>query len=140
MTLAEKLLALALLAQFVWTFVVMLRAGRARLGAVKAGAAPKNGLLNPYGWPEEVQKISNNMNNQFETPTLFYALGLLALVTKQATLPFAILAWLYVGLRVAHTTVHAGSNTLPARFGTFLASTSVLMAMTVWMSVAVLAG
>lgn len=139
MTLAQRLLALALLAQVVWTFVVMLRAGAARKKAVEAGAAPPNALLYPYGWPEAAQKISNNMNNQFETPTLFYALVLLALVAHQASLPIAVLAWIYVASRVLHTTEHAGANRLPLRFGAFFGGVLALMAMTVLLVVSVLA-
>ena len=138
MTLAERLLALALLAQLVWTFAVMLSAGWVRKQAVEAGEAPKTALLNPYGWPEAAQKIANNMNNQFETPTLFYALGLLALVLKQVSLPFAVVAWIYVVARVLHTLEHAGPNRISRRFPAFFAGVVALMVMTAMLAAWVL--
>jgi hypothetical protein len=140
MTLAETLLSLAILAQMAWTFAVMIRAGRARLAAVRDGTAPKTGLINPYGWPAPVQQVSNNMNNQFETPTLFYALGLLALVLKQVSLPFAILAWVYVATRIGHTVVHAGSNDLRFRFTIFLVGVFALIVMTLMLAAGILLG
>lgn len=140
MSLAETLLALALLAQVAWTFAVMLRAGQVRFRAVREGRAPTTGLLNPYGWPDDAQKIANNMNNQFETPTLFYALVLLALVLERASLPLGILAWVYVASRIGHTVVHAGSNDLRLRFPVFMVGIVALMVMTALLAASILLG
>jgi hypothetical protein len=140
LTLAERLLVLALLAQIVWTFLVMLAAGRARFHSVRAGKAPKRAMLEPYGWPDKTQQIANNMNNQFETPTLFYALGLLALVLKLVSLPFAVFSWVYVAARIGHTVVHAGSNALRRRGPIFLVGVVALMIMTAMLAVPILVG
>jgi hypothetical protein len=40
------------------------------------------------------------------------------------------LAWLYVGLRVAHSLVHALINVVMLRFAIFMAASLVLLAMT----------
>ncbi|MEJ1158491.1 MAPEG family protein [Prosthecomicrobium sp. N25] len=140
MTLAETLLALAILAQVFWTVFVMVRAGRARLRSVREGTAPKDGLIYPYGWPTDVQQVSNNMNNQFETPTIFYALGLLAFAVKHVSLAFALVAWLYVLTRIVHTHVHTGTNDLRHRFPVFLAGVGVLMVMAAMLAASILLG
>ena len=66
-----------------------------------------------------------------EQPTLFYAVALtLALLGEGAGLN-AALAWLYVGLRIAHSLVHAIVNAIMLRFAIFMAASVVLLVMTV---------
>ncbi len=72
--------------------------------------------LSQAGWPPDVLQRSNNMNNQFETPTLFYALAILGLVLKANGVVFVVLAWGYVASRIAHMVVHTGSNRSPCAF------------------------
>jgi hypothetical protein len=140
MTFAERLIVLAMLAQLAWTFVVMMRAGHARFTAARAGKVGREALVSPAGWPEDVLKISNNMNNQFETPTLFYALGLLSLVLKLTTVPFGVLGWIYVATRVAHSLEHGGPNRIRIRFSIFLVGLVCLMLMTAILAVDTLFG
>jgi hypothetical protein len=65
-----------------------------------------------------------------EQPTLFYAL-VLALVLMGFDHPInVIMAWTYVGLRIAHSFVQIFYNDLRIRFPLFLLSTLVLTAMT----------
>lgn len=137
MTAAAMALVLAMLVQVAWTFIVMLRAGRVRFAAVKAGRVGKAAALDSRAWPDDVLKHGNNMNNQFETPTLFYALVLLALVLGMADVVLAILAWVFVASRVVHTAIHTGSNVVSRRFRAFLGGTIALMLMTAWIAVRV---
>jgi hypothetical protein len=131
MTLAEAALVLAMLAQMGWTFWVMSRAARARFAAVREKRFSGDVRLSQEGWPPDVRQLSNNMNNQFETPTLFYALGLLALVLDAASLVMALLAWGYVATRLAHSFVHTTTNYIPHRFRIFVAGYFCLAGMTV---------
>lgn len=130
MTGNEIALTLAILAQLVFTFVVMVRAGRARFRAGKAGELTGPIALGEPNWPKEVTKRANNMNNQFETPTLFYALAILALVLKAASLPIVVLAWGFIVSRVVHAAIHTGSNQVILRFRAFFAGVICLMVMT----------
>jgi hypothetical protein len=138
MTFAEKLLALALLAQVLVTILVLFQLGARRYDAYKGRRARGNLLLDSSGWPDDVRKVQNNFANQFETPVLFYALALLALVIKAASLPFAVLAWIYVATRVVHNRIHTGRNTLPLRGGSFLVGVAVLIAMLAMLAIAIL--
>lgn len=139
MTSSATALVLAMLAQIAWTFAVMLRAGRVRFAAIKAGRVGKAAALDPRAWPDDVLKHGNNMNNQFETPTLFYALVLLALVLGFADGVLAVLAWVFVASRVVHTIIHTGSNVVSRRFRAFLVGTGALMLMTAWIAVRLVA-
>jgi hypothetical protein len=81
--------------------------------------------------PAEVRWKADNYNNLMEQPTLFYAVALtLALLDAGAGLN-ATLAWLYVGLRIAHSLVHAIFNVVMLRFALFMAASIVMLAMTV---------
>jgi hypothetical protein len=79
--------------------------------------------------PAEVRWKADNYNNLMEQPTLFYAVALtLALVGADTGLNTG-LAWLYVGLRVAHSLVQASINIVMVRFSIFMAATLVLLVM-----------
>jgi hypothetical protein len=66
-----------------------------------------------------------------EQPTLFYAVTLtLALVDTGSGLN-TDLAWLYVGLRIAHSLVQAIINVIILRFTLFMAASLVLLALTI---------
>jgi hypothetical protein len=76
-----------------------------------------------------VELPANNLANLFEMPVLFFTLVPLLVIAQQATVAQVVLAWLFVGLRAVHSFIHLGSNKVPARFGAYLASCVVLLAM-----------
>ena len=81
--------------------------------------------------PAEVQWKADNYNHLLEQPTIFYAtVFLLALVGEGAGLNVT-LAWVYVGLRIAHSLVQATTNKVMVRFTLFLLSSIVLIIMAV---------
>ena len=81
--------------------------------------------------PAQVRWKADNYNNLMEQPTLFYAVALtLALVGEGAGLNTG-LAWLYVGLRIAHSFVQALINVVVLRFAIFMAASLVLLAMSI---------
>ena len=80
--------------------------------------------------PALVRWKADNYNNLMEQPTLFYAVALtLALLGAGDDLN-AVLAWTYVGLRVAHSLVQATVNVLMLRFPLFMAGSLVLLVLT----------
>ena len=118
-----------------WSFVMW-----AWLYATRIPAIVKNRIiLDPHRPKEEFQAQlpaqvrwkADNYNHLMEQPTLFYAVTLtLALLGEGAGLN-AALAWLYVGLRVAHSLVQALVNIIMLRFAIFMAASVVLLVMTV---------
>ncbi len=81
--------------------------------------------------PAQVRWKADNHNNLMEQPTLFYAVALtLALLGAGEGLNTG-LAWLYVGLRIAHSLVQAIVNVVMLRFAIFMAASFVLLVMSV---------
>jgi hypothetical protein len=131
-----------LVALVLWSFVMW-----AWLYATRIPAIVKNKIVyDPHRpseefharLPAQVRWKADNYNNLMEQPTLFYAVTLtLALVGEGAGLNTG-LAWLYVGLRVAHSLVQAIVNVVMLRFALFMAASLVLLAMAVRAALAVL--
>ena len=117
-------------AQIALTFALLFWLGRVRVAALRAGEVRmKDIALAGQAWPERIRKIGNAYQNQFETPVLFYALAVLALITRKADLLFVAMSWLYVLARFGHAYIHTTSNRVPRRFQVFLAGTVILMLM-----------
>jgi len=120
-----------LVALVLWSFVMW-----AWLYATRIPAISKNKIVyDPYRpndafheqLPAQVRWKADNYNNLMEQPTLFYAVALtLALLDAGGGLNLT-LAWLYVGLRVAHSLIHALINIVMLRFIVFLAASIVLL-------------
>jgi hypothetical protein len=91
--------------------------------------------LRQQSWPPRAAQISNAFHNQLETPVLFYALVAFLMITSQVDVLFVALAWLFVLMRVAHTTIHTTINRQPYRFYAYAAGSVILMAM--WIAFAI---
>jgi hypothetical protein len=85
-----------------------------------------------------VRQKADNYNNLMEQPTLFYALALTLAVLGAGDGLNAALAWLYVGLRIAHSLVQALVNVVMLRFAVFAAASLVLLAMSLRAAIVVL--
>jgi hypothetical protein len=112
------------------------RMGRARVMAVRSGKVKLRDIaLSNSAWPDEVKKLSNNYQNQFETPVLFYAVLPLLLVTGLTDWVSVVLAWAYVATRIAHSVIHTGDNVVLQRFQMFLAGFAALALLWLWFGV-----
>jgi hypothetical protein len=67
------------------------------------------------------------VQNQFESPVLFYALCFMLWALNVVSIFALLVAWGYVVLRVIHVFVHTGSNEIPIRKKVFMASTVLLI-------------
>jgi hypothetical protein len=81
--------------------------------------------------PDSVNWKAHNYAHLVEQPTLFYAVLAIIALLEAATATDVYLAWAYVGLRIAHSLVHATVNVVPVRFLIFLVSSGVLVALSV---------
>lgn len=127
-----------------WSLVVLLWVVVTRMPALKTagidlakarGGRPGalDGVL-----PDETQWKAHNYIHLMEQPTLFYAVCLtLAMLGAGGGLN-TTLAWVYVGLRIAHSLVQGTSNIIRYRFVLFALSTIALIALTVHAAVAML--
>jgi hypothetical protein len=128
-----------------WTMVMWVWMYATRIPAMnKAGIDAKNlvggegsslrGLL-----PDTVSWKADNYNHLHEAPTLFYAVAIVLAIIAQGDGFNTTLAWVYVGLRVAHSIVQATFNRVMIRFALFALSSLVLMALILHAAIAVFA-
>ena len=75
---------------------------------------------------EDVQ-AAENFRNLFEVPVLFYALVATALATAHTPGWLVAGAWVFVGLRVAHSVIHCTYNTVMHRFAVFMLGFAVVV-------------
>lgn len=112
------------------TFALLLWLGRSRVATLKAGEVKMGDIaLGERNWPKRLLQIQNAYQNQFELPVLFYALVVLALMTRKADLIFVVLAWMFVASRLVHAYIHTTSNKVIRRFQAFVAGFLILAVM-----------
>ena len=74
-------------------------------------------------------RASDNYNNLFELPVLFYLLCAVAIGTVHVPAWLPALAWLFVLTRIAHSFIQCTYNKVMHRFAAFLGGVFLLMAM-----------
>jgi hypothetical protein len=118
-------------AMVVLTFVVLVQLFRTRVRAVSEGRIPVDYFRIYQGAPEpeSAAKLSRHFTNLFEAPTLFYVVCLAAMILKTIQPLTLVLAWAYVCSRVAHATIHLGSNALRWRIAAYFTSWIFLFAL-----------
>jgi hypothetical protein len=73
--------------------------------------------------PAAVSNPSDNLQNLFEIPVIFYALTLWLFVTSQVDAVYVAAGWVFAGFRLLHSIVHCTVNIVMLRFYLYLAST-----------------
>ncbi len=90
----------------------------------------KETALNCKAWPDtSVIKASNNLDNQFQAPMMFYALCFILYAVGGVNTLTLILAWFFVFSRCLHAYIHTGRNYVPHRMPAFAAGLLSLAAM-----------
>lgn len=124
-------LYLPVLLQICLTLTVYSALILAKIKAIRAGEVDNaRRALHDDAWPEYVQKINNNIRNQFEVPVLFYVL-VIALIELDAVGVLALLAaWVFALSRLLHAWIHAGPNVVPMRRNIFLIGVLAIFVLT----------
>lgn len=136
-----KAILLPVFLQVALTFGLLVALARARVAALRRGeVAMKDIALGQDAWPARVTQMGRAFQNQFETPTLLYALVALALATDRVDVALVAGAWAFVAARAVHAYIHVTGNRVPARFQAFLAGAVVLIAMWAWFALRILLG
>ncbi|MFT7186658.1 MAG: hypothetical protein ACI84K_002061 [Pseudohongiellaceae bacterium] len=136
-----ELILWPVLVQITLTIVVFLLLGARKLKAVKARAVDlRKAALDNNAWPDDVRKVSNNIQNQFQLPVIFYVLCLAFLSTKSVSLTVVIFSWGFVISRVVHSYVHVGSNHVPVRSRTFMVGCICLILLCALLTIRLLGG
>lgn len=128
-----------------WTMVMWLWMYALRIPAINR--LPKGADPNAdQGWtaaqldqtlPREIQWKAHNYNHLHEAPTLFYAVALVLAIIGQGDGLNAAIAWIYAGLRVAHSIWQATVNRVMVRFALFMLSSLALIALILHAAIAV---
>ena len=87
--------------------------------------------------PAKVQWKAHNYNHLHEAPTVFYAVALLLALIGWGDGMNALIAWIYVGLRITHSLVQATANVVMVRFVLFALSSIALIALIFHAAIAV---
>ncbi|MGH6726884.1 MAG: MAPEG family protein [Pseudolabrys sp.] len=125
-----KFILLPLFVEVALTFILWFWMAYYRVTLVRCGdVQPRDVDLRQPNWPPHVLQIHNAAHNQIETPLLFYALTVLAIITRQADMAFVVLACIYVVFRLLHAYVHVTSNRVAVRGPLFGVSLLVLFIM-----------
>ncbi|HHI82350.1 MAG TPA: MAPEG family protein [Rhizobiales bacterium] len=139
MHMSDGLAASLLLPVFVnvaLVFFILIKTGIGRTAAVRARTVRLRDIaLDTRAWPEDLRKLSNNYDNQFQLPVLFYLVVGFALVTGKVDHAMIAMAWGFVATRYAHYYIHTGRNYVPNRFYIFVAGTIALVTMWIWFAV-----
>ena len=132
--LVYPMLALVLL-----TFGVAVVLFRARVRSVREGHTTVSYFRVFHGStePEFLAKPTRHFANLFETPTLFYAGCLAAMVAGVTDHVVVALAWGYVAARLLHAWIHLRGNRVRHRLRAFLAGWICLLALWIYVCVAV---
>lgn len=130
-----------LLAMAAITFVLMFGMVITRRRAVMEKQTDPKDLLVRGGsnpWPPQAAQFSDAYQNALELPVLFYAVIILAFITRQADYVFVVLAWLFVLCRAVQAYVHTTSNTRKYRSYAFRAGAFALVVMWAWFAIRLL--
>ena len=120
-----------------WTMVMWLWLYATRIPAMSRAGIDGTRLVGSNGaslrekLPDTVSWKADNYNHLHEAPTVFYAIALTLALAGAGEGQNALLAWIYVGLRVAHSLVQATANRVLVRFVLFALSSVVLMVLVV---------
>jgi hypothetical protein len=106
-----------------------------RVRAVKKGTAKVEQFRANQVEPAESQFARNNLENQFELPTLFHTVCIAIYVTGSASLYPVLLAWAFVASRYAHSYVHISTNRIRHRRPLFIIGFLIHGLLWLWLAV-----
>jgi hypothetical protein len=135
---AQQELLLPVFLHVLLTLALGVILGLARRNALKDGKARvREVVLDTRQWPDHVRKLSNNFDNQFQLPMLWYAGVAFTLILGLADIVAVVLSWAFLLARIAHSYVHIGRNIMVQRFFVFAAGATVLSLYWLWLALQV---
>ena len=126
-----RLVVLITIANMVLAVRLYTAMAKARVRVVKAGKATTETHRATQNEPEEAAVFNRAVMNQFESPTIFYALIAISLALGVSSWLTVILAALYVAIRWRHGYEMIGEHVVLRRRKLFVRSVQVLMALMV---------
>ncbi len=122
------------LALICWTLLVWTWMYATRIPAMQKAKIDPQSAIHPGSLsvlPASVRVVAENYNHLHEQPTVFYALVFYTHLAGGADAVNILLAWGYVGLRVAHSFAQIVVRVVIVRFTIFVFATSALIAIAI---------
>ena len=126
MDILQPAIALMIWTMIIWAWMYATRIPAMQKAHIQPDEAQIAGLLDQK-LPQQVQWKAHNYNHLHEAPTVFYAVCIVLAIVGHGDGMNAFLAWIYTGLRVAHSLVQVTANKVMVRFVLFLLSSIVLI-------------
>lgn len=118
---------------FFLTFVVWLVMYALRFRYMAANKITPQRIATPEAvatlLPEWVNRPSDNLQNLFEMPVLFYVVCAIAIFIQANDTALIVMAWGFVVLRVIHSLIHCTVNLVSVRFLAYFLSSILLFFM-----------
>lgn len=125
-----------IMAMMLLSHVVTVILYQRRVNAVREGLNPAYFRFNRgVKLPDELMTAEQHYQNIHEMPVLFYVTSILIYLSAAVTNMTVLLAWCYVGARLAHALIHIGTNKLLWRRNAFSLSFLILVLMWIGMVV-----
>lgn len=122
-----------LLLQIVLVVIVLVTMNIRKTREIKTGTVDRSkAALNNKAWSDEVIKVSNNLENQFQVPVLFYVVCLILFLLNAVNSFVLALTYAFVVSRYLHAYIHIGSNHVPHRGPVFKVGCYILLAMIIY--------
>lgn len=122
------------LALIVWTLIVWAWMYATRIPAMQKARIDPQSAIHPGSLavlPTSARVVADNYNHLHEQPTLFYALVFYTHLAGAADAVNIMLAWSYVGARIAHSLAQIVLRVVAVRFAIFAIGTLLLIAIAV---------
>jgi len=138
----QRLMFLPALAMIALTIAVWLRMFFTRVGEMKRERIQMQdvALSAQAATRFSDTRAADNFRNLFELPVLFYLAVVVAVLTGQVTMVTVTLAWAFVVLRIVHSTIHCGYNTVSHRFRAYFAAGVALWSLWIVLAIGLLRG
>ncbi len=118
---------------FLLITIVGIRMGKARFASLSSGETKRADIvLDSRKWPDRLRQISNNFDNQFQAPMVWYSCIAILIAVGLVDRVQVVLAFGFLASRVVHSFIHVTTNKLPDRFYAFIAGLVCLCAMWAW--------
>lgn len=126
--------------QITLTIIAFILLGLRKSKAFKARAVNlRKAALDDSAWSDDVRKVSNNIQNQFQLPVIFYVLCFGFISINGVSINTLVLSWAFVISRLVHLYIHVGSNHVPARSRAFVAGCICLISLCILLAAKLLA-
>ncbi len=124
----QEMIFYPILGQIFLTLIVYVKLLLVKKEALKCGAVNLGRrALHEDAWPNKVLGVSRNLQNQFESPVLFYVICFIYWALRVIDVFVIVMSWLFVFFRLIHMIIHTGENDVLYRKAIFLCSSAILL-------------